>query len=140
MPWPTDSTTPAASLCGMTRGNGIGDPSQPRRFFVSPGFTPDLDTRTRTSPGPGSGAASSPNCSTPAAIPCRSYQTARTSPSLASGQVPDIVSRQAARVLPAPRHASNRTAQVEHVATQCDSNKLLTSTVFLSHDGPGRQA
>ena len=47
--------TPAPSLCGMTRGNGIADPSQPRRFLVSPGLTPENVTRTRTSPGPARG-------------------------------------------------------------------------------------
>ena len=64
-----------ASLWGTTRGCGMLDPSQPRRFFVSPGFTPESRTRHRTSPGPGSGAARSPTSITSAAR--GSYQTAR---------------------------------------------------------------
>jgi hypothetical protein len=32
---------PAPSLCGMTCGYGIADPSHPSRFLVSPGFTPE---------------------------------------------------------------------------------------------------
>ena len=39
-PSPADSTTPAPSLCGITRGNGIDEPGQPRRLLMSPGFTP----------------------------------------------------------------------------------------------------
>src|SRR6478672_6074481 len=72
--------TPAPSLCGTTRGNGIVDPSQPRRFLVSPGFTPETRILTRTSPGPGSGGDSSPTCSTARASPCSSYQAARNAP------------------------------------------------------------
>src|SRR4051794_29822496 len=53
------------------------EPSQPCRFLVSPGLIPESVSRTRTSPGPGSGSGSSPTCSTSAAGPCRSYQTAR---------------------------------------------------------------
>ena len=55
------------------------DPSQPRLFFVSPGFTPEYRKRTRTSPGPGSGSGNSPAWRTSPAGPCCSYQTARTS-------------------------------------------------------------
>src|SRR5436190_898241 len=77
-PSPTASTKPAPSLCGTTRGNGIVDPSHPRRFFVSPGFTPESEMRTRTSPAPGTGAGISPVARTSAAGPCRSYQAAST--------------------------------------------------------------
>src|SRR5947207_13619600 len=69
---------PAASLCGMTRGKGMDDPSQPRRFLVSPGLTPERVTRTRASPVPGSGAALSPTSRTSAAAPWRSYQAPST--------------------------------------------------------------
>jgi hypothetical protein len=60
-PSPVASTTPAPSLCGITRGKGITDPSQPRRLLVSPGFTPG----NRTGTGPHR-------------PPLWSYQTART--------------------------------------------------------------
>ena len=79
-PSPTDSITPAPSLCGMIRGKCIPHPNQSLRFFVSPGFTPERMTRTRTSPGPGVGAGSSPTWRTSRAGPCRSYQTARINP------------------------------------------------------------
>ncbi len=52
-PSPTASIVPAPSLCGMTRGNGIAEPSQPPRFLVSPGLTAERVRRTRTSPGTG---------------------------------------------------------------------------------------
>src|SRR3954447_23271292 len=68
--------TPALSLCGITRGKGMDEPSQPRRFLVSPGLTPETVTRTRTSPGPGTGSGSSPRCRTSAAGPWSSYQEA----------------------------------------------------------------
>src|SRR6266545_2001570 len=75
----TDLVTNAVwKFDGLLCGNDIADPSQPRRFFVSPGFTPERVTRTRTSPGPGSGSGSSPAWRTSPAGPCRSYQTART--------------------------------------------------------------
>ena len=35
---------------GSAQGNGIAEPSHPRRFFASPGFTPEYATPTRTSP------------------------------------------------------------------------------------------
>ena len=67
--------------------NGIDDPSQPRRFFVSPGFTP-TSTREPDLAGPGSGTATSPTCSASAASPCRSYQTARTNPPYRTDSLP----------------------------------------------------
>src|SRR3954449_1757814 len=70
--------TPAPSLCGITLGYGIPEPTQSPRFFVSPGLIPETATRTRTSPGPGSGAAISPTARTSAAGPGRSYQAANT--------------------------------------------------------------
>ncbi len=73
-PGPTQSITPAPSLCGITRGATIG--RVPERVFQSEGFTPEACTRTRTSPGPGSGSGISPYWSTSRAEPLRSYQTA----------------------------------------------------------------
>ena len=58
----------------------MGDPSQPSRFFMSPGFAPDTVRRTRTSPGPGSAAGNSPTRNTSAAGPWRSYHAAIIAP------------------------------------------------------------
>ena len=66
----------AACCLADHRGNGMRDHSQPRRFLVSPGFTPEKRRRTWTSPGPGCGSGSSPTSSTSLDGPCRSYQTA----------------------------------------------------------------
>lgn len=54
-------------------GKGMAEPSQPCRFFTSPGFTPDKHSRTRTSPAAGSGNGRSPTCNTSTAGPWRSY-------------------------------------------------------------------
>ena len=63
-----DSTTPAPSLCGMTRGNAILR-VRPARVFTSDGLTPEVFSRTRTSPGPACGDSTSPTCRTSAAAP-----------------------------------------------------------------------
>ena len=47
-PSPTASTTPAPSLCGMTRGNTLGR-LRPSLVFQSEGFTPEVARRTSTS-------------------------------------------------------------------------------------------
>src|ERR1700728_1914804 len=69
---------PAPSLCGMTRGYGMGEPCHPSRFLTSPGLRPDTDTAILTSPGPGSGSGISPTTRVSRAGPRRSYQAART--------------------------------------------------------------
>src|SRR5262249_881479 len=81
-PLPTASITPAPSLWGMTRGNGIPTTKVSWRFFTSPGLIPEAATRMRTSPGPGSGVAISPTTRTLAGGPCRSYQAAFLTPPL----------------------------------------------------------
>src|SRR4051812_21270379 len=68
--------TPAPSLWGMTRGYAIPYPYSSRRFFTSPGLTPEAATRMRTSPGPGSGFGISPTIRTSRAAPCDSYHAA----------------------------------------------------------------
>jgi hypothetical protein len=75
-PSPTWSTSPAPSLCGITRGNAILR-AVPARLFTSDGLTPEVASLTRTSPGPGRGVATSPTLSTSAAAPFFSYQAAR---------------------------------------------------------------
>ncbi len=67
-PLPTASMIPAASLCGMTRGNAILR-VRPSRAFTSEGLTPDAAILTRTSPGPGEGVSTSPTRSTSRAAP-----------------------------------------------------------------------
>src|SRR5258706_312458 len=75
-PTPTESISPAPSLCGTTRGYGMAEPSHPCRFLMSPGFTPDARTRMRTSPARGSGSGISPTSRTSSAPPCFSYHAA----------------------------------------------------------------
>ena len=69
---------PDPSLCGMTRGNGIVEPSQPRRFLVSPGFTPENRSLTLHLARAGLRIGQLTQLQTSAAGPCRSYHTART--------------------------------------------------------------
>src|SRR5205085_9355267 len=84
-PAPTASMTPAPSLCGTTRGNGIAALRRPARDLTSDGLTPEACTRTRTSPGPGAGVGSSPTRRTSAAAPVDSYQAARMPCTVAAG-------------------------------------------------------
>jgi hypothetical protein len=55
---------PAPSECGITTAAGRARLSQPARFLVSCGFTPDTATRTRTSPIPGEGVSRCPTRNT----------------------------------------------------------------------------
>ena len=65
---PTQSISPAPSLCGMTRGKAILRVS-PARLLTSEGLTPEVARRTRTSPRSGCGVSSSATRSTLRAAP-----------------------------------------------------------------------
>src|SRR5262249_15787208 len=105
-PRPTAWITPAPSLWGTTRGNGIPTPNASWRFFTSPGLIPEAATRMRTSPAPGSGVVISPTTRTLARRPCRSYQAAFMAPPMPSPwnsaqlvmSLPDLSSRPACSV------------------------------------------
>src|SRR5438309_9535003 len=80
------SMVPAPSLCGITRGQGIGDPCHPERFFTSPGLTPDTRRAIRTSPSPGCGSGISPMTSDSRGVPRCSYHAALIDGTIARGR------------------------------------------------------